>query len=90
MLGPEHPQVAASIVDLASLYRDQSRFAQAEPLYQWALTLQRKALGPDHPEVALSLEEYAALLKQINREAEAAEMEGQARAIRAKAAVPAR
>jgi len=82
--------VAATLVDLASLYRAQSRFAQAEPLYQWALTLQRKALGPDHPEVADSLEEYAALLKQINREPEAAEMEAQARAIRAKTAAPAR
>ena len=34
--------------------------------------------------------EYAALLKQINREPEAAELEAQARAIRAKAAAPAR
>jgi hypothetical protein len=84
VLGPEHPQVAATIVDLASLYRDQSRFAQAEPLYQWALTLQRKSLGPDHPDVAESLEAYATLLKQTNREAEAAPLEAQAKAIRAK------
>ena len=85
VLGPEHPQVAAGIVDLASLYRAQSRFAQAEPLYQWALTLQRKALGPDHPEVADSLDEYALLLKQTNRDAEAADLQAQAKAIRAKA-----
>ena len=82
--------MAASIADLASLYRAQSRFAQAEPLHQWALTLQRKALGPDHPEVAESLEEYAALLKQTNREAEAAGLEAQARAIRAKLSAPSR
>lgn len=87
MLGPEHPQVAATIVDLASLYRAQSRFTQAEPLYQWALTLQRKTLGPDHPDVADSLEEYAALLRQTNRETEAAQTEAQARAIRAKTGV---
>jgi hypothetical protein len=82
--------VAATIVDLASLYRAESRFAQAEPLYQWALTLQRKALGPEHPALAASLEEYAALLKQTNRDGEAADVEKQARAIRAKAAAPAR
>jgi hypothetical protein len=89
-LGRESPRVPHDHGSLDTLYRMQSRYAQAEPLYQWALTLQRKALGPDHPEVAESLDEYAALLKQINREPEAAEMEAQARAIRAKAAVPAR
>lgn len=81
---------AAPRAPTLTFYRAQSRFAQAEPLYQWALTLQRKALGPDHPAVALSLDEYAALLKQINRETEAAELEDQARGIRAKAAASAR
>ena len=40
--------------------------------------------------IALSLDEYAELLKQINRDADAAELEGQARAIRARSAAPAR
>jgi hypothetical protein len=40
--------------------------------------------------VAQSLDEYAALLKLTNREPEGAALEGQARAIREKAAAPAR
>ena len=33
-LGPEHPDVAQSLNNLAELYRSQGRYADAEPLYQ--------------------------------------------------------
>ena len=36
-LGPEHPDVAASLNNLAELYRAQGQYAKAEPLYQRAL-----------------------------------------------------
>ena len=48
-LGPEHPDVATSLNNLAELYRDQGKYGEAEPLYQRALAIDEKALGPDHP-----------------------------------------
>ena len=50
-LGPDHPDVGTSLNNLASLYRDQGRYAEAEPLYKRALAIYEKALGPDHPDV---------------------------------------
>jgi len=51
-LGPDHPDVAASLNNLASLYKSQGQYAQAEPLYKRSLAILEKALGPDHPSVA--------------------------------------
>ena len=83
-MGAEHRDVANSLNNLAELYRAQGNYAQAEPLYQRALTIWEKALGPEHPQVATVLENYAALLHKLNRDAEAEKMEARAQAIRAK------
>ena len=32
-LGPEHPDVAVSLNNLASLYQSQGKYAEAEPLF---------------------------------------------------------
>ena len=50
-LGPEHPDVGTSLNNLAALYADQGRYAEAEPLYKRSLAISEKALGPDHPDV---------------------------------------
>ena len=78
-LGPEHPDVATSINNLALLYQAQGKYAEAEPLYQRALVIYEKALGPEHPYVAQSLENYALLLRATDRNAEADELEERAR-----------
>ncbi len=83
-LGPEHPDVAQSLNNLAELYRAQGNYAEAEPLYQRSLTIKEMALGPEHPAVATSLENYAALLRQTARADEAERMEARAKAIREK------
>ena len=44
-LGPDHVDVAASLYNLAHLHRQQRAYAQAEPLYQRALKIYRKANG---------------------------------------------
>jgi tetratricopeptide (TPR) repeat protein len=54
-VGPDHPNVATSLNNLAALYDTQGQYAQAEPLYQRSLAIREKALGPDHPDVATSL-----------------------------------
>ncbi len=60
-LGPNHPSVAKSLNDLASLYKLRGRYAQAEPLYKRALTILERALGADDPEVATSMNNLAVL-----------------------------
>ena len=76
VLGPEHPDVATSLNNLAALYHAQGRYADAEPLFQRALAIQEKALGPEHPDVATVRKNYAALLRATNRDAEAARRKG--------------
>src|SRR5262245_24479661 len=46
-LGPEHPDVGASLNNLAELYRVQGRYAEAEPLQRRSLAIREKALGPE-------------------------------------------
>lgn len=38
-LGPDHPNVGQSLTNLAGIYHDQGRYAEAEPLYQPALEI---------------------------------------------------
>ena len=42
-LGPEHPETAASLNNLAQLYREMGDYAKAEPLYQRALKILGKS-----------------------------------------------
>ena len=82
--GLDHPDLAATLNNLADLHTFQSRYTKAEPLYQKALTIKEKALGPDHPELATTLENYASLLHKIERDTEAIALENRALAIRAR------
>ena len=50
-LGPNHPDVAENLNDLAKLYFKQGKYNEALPLYERALKITEKALGPDHPSV---------------------------------------
>ncbi len=59
--GPNHPDLATSLNNLALLYKDQGEYAQAERLYKRSLAIDEKALGPDYPDVAISLNNLAAL-----------------------------
>ena len=60
-LGPDHPNVAVSLNNLAGLYQTQGRYAEAEPLYKQSLAINEEALGSDHPNTALSLNNLAEL-----------------------------
>ena len=61
-LGPEHPETANSLNNLAVLYSSMGDYAKAEPLYRRALAICEKALGPEHPDTATSLNSLAAAL----------------------------
>jgi len=82
-VGPDHPDVATSLNNLALLYKTQGDYAKAEPLYKRALAIREKALGPDHPAVATSLENLAGLYRATNRGSQAEELEQRAAKIRA-------
>jgi tetratricopeptide (TPR) repeat protein len=71
LLGEEHPDVAQSLNNLASLYYSQGRYAQAEQLIQQALELTRHLLGEEHPDVATSLNNLALLYYSQGRYAQA-------------------
>lgn len=55
IFGPEHPNVAVSLNNLATLRRMQGNYTEAEPLYNQALMIKEQNLGSDHPKVATSL-----------------------------------
>jgi hypothetical protein len=57
-----------SLALLASLYHDQDRYADAEPLYRRTLAIREKGLGPEHPRVAVSLNDLGLLLADNNRQ----------------------
>jgi tetratricopeptide (TPR) repeat protein len=82
-VGPDHPDVATSLNNLALLYDTQGDYAKAEPLYKRSLAILEKALGPDHPVVATSLENIAELYRKTGREIAAEELEKRAATIRA-------
>jgi len=74
--------------NLAALYRNQGRYAEAEPLYKRSLAIREKARGPDHPDVALALNNLAALYDKQGRTAEAEPLHKRALAVFEKALGP--
>ncbi|CAM9285208.1 unnamed protein product, partial [Ectocarpus sp. 13 AM-2016] len=64
VLGPEHPDVALSLNNLAVFLEGQGKYSEAEPLFEQSLTMREKMLGPEHPHVAYSLSNQARLLQR--------------------------
>ncbi|HKQ79015.1 MAG TPA: tetratricopeptide repeat protein, partial [Blastocatellia bacterium] len=87
-LGPEHPDVALSLYNLANLYSDQDDNAKAKPLFQRALAIFEKALGPESHHVANSLNCLAILHSDQGDYAKAEPMFQRALAISEKARGP--
>ena len=69
-LGEDHPTVAVSLANLASLYVYQGRYVDAESLYLRALEISECALGRDHPAVAMKLNNLASLYHSQGRYAD--------------------
>jgi tetratricopeptide (TPR) repeat protein len=67
ILGPDHPNVAACIGNLAHLLHATNRLDEAEPLMQRALAIDENNDGPDHANVAIRLNNLASLLQDTNR-----------------------
>jgi tetratricopeptide (TPR) repeat protein len=69
-LGPEHPDIAESLVALAQFYQGASEFDQSQPLFEDALGMLRR-LEPRNRAVAQCLHGYAAMLVAAGRYEEA-------------------
>ncbi len=69
--GPNHPDVAIDLNNLAELYRDLGQYEEALPLCQRALKIREQVLGPNHPQVATSLNNLALLYKTQGQYGEA-------------------
>ncbi len=87
--GRNTPRFATDLNNLALLYRDQGKYAEAEPLYKRALAIREKALGPEHPQTVLSFNNLALLYFNQGRYAEAEPLYQRALAIREKTLGPA-
>ena len=87
-LGPDHPDVAGSLNNLAGLYYKQGHYADAEPLFKRSLAITEKALGPDHPDVANSLNSLANFYYKQERYADAEPLNKRALTIREKVLGP--
>lgn len=69
--GPDHSNVAASLNNLAEIYRAQGQYALARPLLKRALLINDKVLGPNHIDVAMNLNNFALLLHAQGQHTEA-------------------
>ena len=82
--GPDHPNVALSLSNLAELYEAQREYAKAELLYKRSLEILEKAFGQDDPFLVPILLNMASLYNNIGRENEAHRMMERANNIQAK------
>ena len=65
--GPDHPNVATDLNNLAQLLQATNRLAEAEPLMRRALAIDEQILRRGPPQVASSLNNLATLLQATNR-----------------------
>jgi tetratricopeptide repeat protein len=64
--GPEHPQYASALNNIAHVLQDTNRLADAEPLIRRGLATFEKSFGPGHPTVAVCLSNLAGLFQDTN------------------------
>jgi tetratricopeptide (TPR) repeat protein/class 3 adenylate cyclase len=84
ILDTEHPDLAQSLNNLATIYRVQGRYAASEPLHRRALAIREKALGAEHPATAQSLNNLATVYKDQGEYEQAKSLQKRALAIREK------
>ena len=74
VLGPEHPQTAASLSNLAGLLRDDGRADEAELLFRRVLAIYEKTLGLGHSQTQRCASHYARLLLATGRASDALDL----------------
>ena len=74
-LGPEHPQVATTLHNLAFLYSTEGQFEKAEPAYRRSIATLENVFGKDHENARVARENLASLLSKTGRVKEALDAE---------------
>ena len=65
--GPDHPDVATRLNNLALILQDLGQPQEARPLQERALAITEAAYGPDHPDVATRLNNLAGILRALGQ-----------------------
>lgn len=81
---PDSPQIAEIETTLATAYLKQGNYAEAEKLYNKALTIDVKELGEEHAFIATILDGLAELYEKQDRKQDAESWKKKAQAIREK------
>ncbi|HEU5381192.1 MAG TPA: tetratricopeptide repeat protein [Ktedonobacteraceae bacterium] len=68
MLTHEHLEMAHSLHELAEVSRQRGKYAEAEPLYQRALSIWEQQFSPEHPETAETLLPFQAYFQKRHEE----------------------
>jgi serine/threonine-protein kinase len=64
-LGPDHPDTATSLHNMASVLCAQGDCPAARPFLERAVAVSEKSLGPEHPDTAMSLSNLGELLRRV-------------------------
>ncbi len=86
--GEKDTRLATTLNELALLFTDQGKYAEAEPFFQRSLAIYEKALGPEHLDVAIILNNLGLLFTDQGKYAEAEPFFQRSLAIREKALGP--
>jgi tetratricopeptide (TPR) repeat protein/predicted Ser/Thr protein kinase len=70
-LGPEHPDVAASLNNLGLVLNSQGNYEEARDYHSRALAIFEKALGPEHPDTARSVNNLGYVAESLGNHEEA-------------------
>jgi eukaryotic-like serine/threonine-protein kinase len=81
-LGPDHPEVAGTLLYLADVMRRTSQYNRGDSLARRALAIRTATLGPQHPAVAEALAQVAILAVYLSDLRSAEEMSRRALDIR--------
>jgi non-specific serine/threonine protein kinase/serine/threonine-protein kinase len=79
----DHPNVGISMHNLACMFRDMGKHADADSLFAESLKLFENKLGPTHPIIANSTTEWAKLKRLMGQDEEAASLDARAAAVAA-------
>jgi tetratricopeptide (TPR) repeat protein len=79
--GPDHPDVATDLNNLALILRALGQPEAARPLQERALAIDEAAYGPDHPDVATALNNLALILQALGQPEAARPLQERALAI---------
>src|SRR5438045_7586665 len=71
VLDKEHPDTLTSMNNLASTYRNQGRWKEAEELEVQVMETRKRVLGKEHPDTLTSMNNLAFILKGRSQDAEA-------------------